>query len=332
MPMSRGGEHLGGELGQPAAELAAERQAAHLAEHRHHRPGLRADLLGQPLHPRRATPAGPPGRTAASTWAGSRPPIRWPTSPSPRWRPPGTSVAGSSHSSASLTASRTAARCASVSDERGGRERCLAMLRGEVVVHRTAAGVLRLAEHLPELGEHLPQLAHVEPADGIPGIPGIPGMAPKPNGSCGSSRRSGRSRSSSRSPEPNPNGAHLMRPRYAADVRLTNVAYGFAGCAPGRRPCSWPGSLALGLAVLGASWLPVPLVALGPGPTYDTLGNVDGDAGHHRAGSADLPAVRAPEHDHGVGHRPPHARRRAAPVGGGRPPGRAALARSTRRA
>ncbi|GAA5139212.1 YlbL family protein [Pseudonocardia adelaidensis] len=34
-------------------------------------------------------------------------------------------------------------------------------------------------------------------------------------------------------------------------------------------------TLALALGVLGAS-LPVPLVALGPGPTYDTLGTVDG--------------------------------------------------------
>jgi Lon-like protease len=34
--------------------------------------------------------------------------------------------------------------------------------------------------------------------------------------------------------------------------------------------------LALALGVLGAT-LPVPLVALGPGPTYDTLGTVDGD-------------------------------------------------------
>jgi Lon-like protease len=35
------------------------------------------------------------------------------------------------------------------------------------------------------------------------------------------------------------------------------------------------GLLALALGVLGAT-LPVPLVALGPGPTYDTLGDVDG--------------------------------------------------------
>ena len=35
------------------------------------------------------------------------------------------------------------------------------------------------------------------------------------------------------------------------------------------------GLLALALGVLGAT-LPVPLVALGPGPTYDTLGDIDG--------------------------------------------------------
>jgi Lon-like protease len=34
--------------------------------------------------------------------------------------------------------------------------------------------------------------------------------------------------------------------------------------------------LAVSIAVLGAT-LPVPMVALGPGPTYDTLGTVDGD-------------------------------------------------------
>jgi hypothetical protein len=37
-------------------------------------------------------------------------------------------------------------------------------LRGEVVVDRTAAARLRLAQHLPELGEHLPQLVDVERA------------------------------------------------------------------------------------------------------------------------------------------------------------------------
>jgi hypothetical protein len=37
-------------------------------------------------------------------------------------------------------------------------------LRGEVVVDRTTAARLRLAQHLPELGEHLTQLADVERA------------------------------------------------------------------------------------------------------------------------------------------------------------------------
>jgi PDZ domain-containing protein len=36
------------------------------------------------------------------------------------------------------------------------------------------------------------------------------------------------------------------------------------------------GMLALALGVLGAT-LPVPMVALGPGPTYDTLGEIEGD-------------------------------------------------------
>ena len=41
------------------------------------------------------------------------------------------------------------------------------------------------------------------------------------------------------------------------------------------RTAAAAGLLALALGVLGAT-LPVPLVALGPGPTYDTLGVVDG--------------------------------------------------------
>ena len=54
-------------------------------------------------------------------------------------------------------------------------------LRGEVVVDRTAAARLRLAQHLPELGEHLTQLVDVERA--TTGHTGHTGMAPKPNGS-----------------------------------------------------------------------------------------------------------------------------------------------------
>jgi PDZ domain-containing protein len=44
------------------------------------------------------------------------------------------------------------------------------------------------------------------------------------------------------------------------------------------------GLLAVALGVIGAT-LPVPFVALGPGPTYDTLGDYEGEPSSRSRGS-----------------------------------------------
>ena len=112
-----GGEHLGGQLGQPAAELAAERQR---------RPSGRASPSS--ARPARGPPPGSPSTHAVAT--------RWATGSHSRFHvgrlasthsvadqplasvaPAGKSVAGSSHSSASFTASLTAARWLPVNDD-----------------------------------------------------------------------------------------------------------------------------------------------------------------------------------------------------------------------
>ena len=148
---------------------------------------------------------------------------------------------GSSHSSASLTASLTAARCAPVSDDVVAASCWRASCAGQVVVDRAVARALRLAEHLPELGEHLPELADVEAARPARSRharhPGKPNP-PMPNGSCGPSpgRRSGlrsSSRSRSRSAGPNPNGMSLMGP--TVRVRPLPLVVGYAAGRTSRR-------------------------------------------------------------------------------------------------
>ena len=91
------------------------------------------------------------------------------------------------------------------------------------------------------------------------------------------------------------------------------------------------GLLALGLAVL-AVVVPVPLVALGPGPTFNTLGKVDdkpviavqGLPTYPPSGNLNLTTVSVTDR--------PHARRRAGPVGGVRPRRSCRAPPSTRRA
>src|SRR3712207_6555804 len=110
---------------------------------------------------------------------------------------------------------------------------------------------------------------------GKPAPPGMPGKppGPKPKGSRGpGSRPSSRSRSGSRSAEPNPKGTSLMRPPYAGR------RHGSLGFRPVGSRTSTLVAAALLAAVLGllAVTLPVPMVALGPGPTFDTLGEDEG--------------------------------------------------------
>ena len=207
-------------------ELAAERQPAHLAEHRQHRPGQLRGLLGHRLDPRARDPlchrvAQPlPGGQARVD-----PVVR---RPAPRLGGAGREVGGGVEPQLGQLAPRRSPRpLAPVSEDVVAASCWRASCAGEVVVDRAAAAELcAWLSICPSWVSICPSWLTSKPpgrrAPGTRACPGIPGMPPipKPNGSCGPSpgRRSGlrsSSRSRSRSEGPNPNGMSLMGPRYA---------------------------------------------------------------------------------------------------------------------
>ena len=168
-------------------------------------------------------PAGPAGRTAASTWAGSRPPIRCADQALASVAPAGKLGGRVEPQLGQLHRVADGRALAAGQRRRGGRELLVRHLRGEVVVDRTAAARLRLAQLCPSWVSIWPSwLTSNAPPAGHTGHTRNGAEAERilrlvRDAPAGRGRRHGRR-------GPNPNGTSLIRPRYAADVRLSETS------------------------------------------------------------------------------------------------------------